>query len=208
MYLTDRPRPGPAVTPLTGPGGIPTRRVGSTVILLGLVSMLTDISSEAVAAVLPLYLTAVLGLSPLAFGFVDGLYQGVSALVRILGGWLADRAVGETLRFTDARGSHRSMTVVAHESGRLTCELAQTAYFMPGVVLYAADGTLTEVGAEPTSHTTRPRFSSQVSRLYAACMLPARQFRATSCSGRRFMIAEAPEAWSKVSIADAQASQT
>ena len=92
MYLTDRPRPGPAVTPLTGPGGIPTRRVGSTVILLGLVSMLTDISSEAVAAVLPLYLTAVLGLSPLAFGFVDGLYQGVSALVRILGGWLADRA--------------------------------------------------------------------------------------------------------------------
>jgi MFS family permease len=66
--------------------------VGTTVILLGLVSMLTDISSEAVAAVLPLYLTAVLGLSPLAFGFVDGLYQGVSALVRILGGWLADRA--------------------------------------------------------------------------------------------------------------------
>ena len=66
--------------------------MGSTVILLGLVSMLTDISSEAVAAVLPLYLTAVLGLSPLAFGFVDGLYQGVSALVRILGGWLADRA--------------------------------------------------------------------------------------------------------------------
>lgn len=92
MYLTDRPRPGPAVTSVTGPGGIPTRRVGSTVILLGLVSMLTDISSEAVAAVLPLYLTAVLGLSPLAFGFVDGLYQGVSALVRILGGWLADRA--------------------------------------------------------------------------------------------------------------------
>ena len=41
---------------------------------------------------LPIYLTAVLGLSPLAYGFIDGLYQGVSALVRILGGWLADRA--------------------------------------------------------------------------------------------------------------------
>jgi MFS family permease len=66
--------------------------VGSTVILLGLVSLLTDISSEAVSAVLPLYLTAVLGLSPLAFGFIDGLYHGVSALVRILGGWLSDRA--------------------------------------------------------------------------------------------------------------------
>ena len=31
------------------------------------------------------------GLSPLAYGFIDGIYQGVSALVRILGGWLADR---------------------------------------------------------------------------------------------------------------------
>jgi MFS family permease len=67
-------------------------RVGSTVVLLGLVSLFTDISSESLSAVLPLYLTAVLGLSPLAYGFVDGLYQGVSALVRILGGWLADRA--------------------------------------------------------------------------------------------------------------------
>ena len=68
------------------------RGVGGTVVLLGLVSLLTDISSESVSAVLPLYLTAVLGLSPLAYGFVDGLYQGVSALVRILGGWLSDRA--------------------------------------------------------------------------------------------------------------------
>ena len=68
------------------------RGVGSTVVLLGLVSLMTDVSSESVSAVLPLYLTAVLGLSPLAYGFVDGLYQGVSALVRILGGWLSDRA--------------------------------------------------------------------------------------------------------------------
>jgi pyruvate kinase len=63
--------------------------------------------------------------------------------------WLAGRTVGETLRFTDARDSHRSMTVVDHESGRLTCEMAKTAYFMPGVVFYAADGALTEVGALP-----------------------------------------------------------
>ena len=48
-------------------------------------------SSEATAAVLPLYLTAVLGLTPLAFGFVDGLYQGATTLMRFLGGWLADR---------------------------------------------------------------------------------------------------------------------
>jgi MFS family permease len=60
-------------------------------VLLGVVSLLTDVSSESVSAVLPLYLTAVVGLTPLAYGFIDGLYQGVSALVRILGGWYSDR---------------------------------------------------------------------------------------------------------------------
>jgi MFS family permease len=48
------------------------------------------VSSESVAAILPLYLTAVVGLTPVAYGFIDGLYQGVSALVRLGGGWLAD----------------------------------------------------------------------------------------------------------------------
>ncbi|MGA7147686.1 MAG: MFS transporter [Microbacterium sp.] len=58
---------------------------------LGIVSLLTDISSESVAAILPLYITGVLGLSTIAFGFLDGLYQGVSALVRIGGGYTSDR---------------------------------------------------------------------------------------------------------------------
>ncbi|MPQ99427.1 MFS transporter [Modestobacter sp. I12A-02628] len=44
-----------------------------------------------VTAVLPLYLTMALGLSPLAFGVLDGLYQGVTVLVRLLGGYVADR---------------------------------------------------------------------------------------------------------------------
>ena len=56
----------------------------------GVVSLLTDVSSESVAAVLPLYITAVLGMGPLAYGFIDGIYQGVSAAVRILGGWWSD----------------------------------------------------------------------------------------------------------------------
>jgi len=66
-------------------------RVSSVVITLGIVSLLTDISSESVAAVLPLYLTTALGLTTIAYGFVDGLMQGASALVRIAGGWAADR---------------------------------------------------------------------------------------------------------------------
>lgn len=70
---------------------VATTRVTSVVIALGIVSMLTDISSESVSAILPLYITGVLGLSTIAYGFIDGLYQGISAVVRIAGGWAADR---------------------------------------------------------------------------------------------------------------------
>lgn len=88
LSLSDRPKTDPRAD--TGTSRT-RRRVPAVVVTLGLVSMLTDISSESVAAILPLYLTTGLGLSVVAFGFVDGLYQGVSALVRIGGGYAADR---------------------------------------------------------------------------------------------------------------------
>jgi MFS family permease len=66
-------------------------RIGRNVLLLGTVSFLTDISSEMVATVLPLYLIYTLGLSPLQFGVIDGVYLGATALVRLAGGVVADR---------------------------------------------------------------------------------------------------------------------
>src|SRR3954452_335294 len=65
-------------------------RVSRTVLLLGICSLLTDISSEMVATVLPLYLVTTLGFTPLQFGIVNGLYQGAAALVRFAGGYLGD----------------------------------------------------------------------------------------------------------------------
>ncbi len=69
-----------------------TAKVSSVVIALGIVSLLTDISSESVTAILPLYITGVIGLSTVAYGVIDGVYQGVSAFVRIAGGWAADKS--------------------------------------------------------------------------------------------------------------------
>jgi hypothetical protein len=66
-------------------------RVGPTVVLLGLTSLFTDISTEMINSILPLYLTSQLGFSPLHFGIFDGLYHGITALVRIGSGLLADR---------------------------------------------------------------------------------------------------------------------
>ncbi|AHH97059.1 MFS transporter [Kutzneria viridogrisea] len=75
-------------SPVSGRGG---GQVARTVFALGLVSLITDVSSEMVSSVLPLYLVLGLGLSPWQFGFLDGVYSGVTALVRVLGGHLADR---------------------------------------------------------------------------------------------------------------------
>ncbi|MEU7725719.1 MFS transporter [Streptomyces sp. NPDC040724] len=69
----------------------PLRAVPGTVFALGLVSLVTDVSAEMVTAVLPLYLMAGLGMSPLAFGALDGLHQGATALLRLAGGRIADR---------------------------------------------------------------------------------------------------------------------
>jgi MFS family permease len=87
VYISLRSAPATATSQIA-----PVRhRVATTVIVLGIVSMVTDISTESVNAVLPNYLIIIVGLSPQAFGVVNGLYNGVSAVVRLLGGWTADR---------------------------------------------------------------------------------------------------------------------
>lgn len=91
MYVTLRDRPARAPLGPAARASASRGRVPSVVVTLGVVSLLTDVSSEAVAAVLPIYLTAALGLSTIAYGIVDGLLQGMSALVRVGGGWAADR---------------------------------------------------------------------------------------------------------------------
>jgi MFS family permease len=67
-------------------------RVSRTVVLLGLCSLFTDISSEMVSTVLPLYLVFFLKFTPFQFGMLDGLYQGGAALIRLVGGVAADRS--------------------------------------------------------------------------------------------------------------------
>ncbi len=78
-------------------------RVARNVVILGVTSLLTDISSEMVTTVLPLYIVFALGASPFVFGIVDALNQGASALVRVAGGFWADRS-----------GRHKSVAVAGY----------------------------------------------------------------------------------------------
>jgi MFS family permease len=82
-----------------------TPRVPRNVKILGLVSLLTDASSEAVYPVLPLFLANVLHAPVSAIGLIESIAEATGSLMRIFSGWLSDRigkrkalvAVGYTL---------------------------------------------------------------------------------------------------------------
>ncbi|MGX1672945.1 MFS transporter [Streptomyces sp. NPDC055400] len=119
----------PAARPPAGRRGT---AIAPTVLALGSVSLITDVSSEMVTAVLPLYLVAGLGLSPLGFGLLDGVYNGFSALVRLVGGHFADRGGGR----------HKTVALFGYGLSALCKPLLLLAATLPtiGMVL-AADRT-------------------------------------------------------------------
>jgi MFS family permease len=61
------------------------------IILLGLTSLLTDISSEMVYPLLPFFLTATLGASPAILGLVEGIAESTASLLKVFSGYLSDR---------------------------------------------------------------------------------------------------------------------
>lgn len=62
------------------------------IVLLGVVSLLTDVSSEMIYPLIPIYLTAVLGASPAALGFIEGVAESLASLLKVYSGRLADKA--------------------------------------------------------------------------------------------------------------------
>lgn len=66
-------------------------RLPRTVVLLGWVSLLTDISSEMLYPLVPIFLTAVLGAPMAALGLIEGLAEGTANVLKIFSGWWSDR---------------------------------------------------------------------------------------------------------------------
>ncbi|MDE2361990.1 MAG: MFS transporter [Hyphomicrobiales bacterium] len=57
---------------------------------LGFTSLLMDVSSEAIHALLPLYLTGVLGLSTATLGLIEGAAEGLTQATKIFSGAFSD----------------------------------------------------------------------------------------------------------------------
>ena len=63
----------------------------SNVVLLGLVSLFTDISTQMIYPIIPLYLSMVLGAGPAIIGIMEGIAESVASVVRLFSGVMADR---------------------------------------------------------------------------------------------------------------------
>lgn len=66
-------------------------RLPKTIWALGFVSLLMDISSEMIHALLPVFLVATLHAGTEMVGLVEGVGEGTASVTKIFSGWLSDR---------------------------------------------------------------------------------------------------------------------
>ncbi len=88
----------PGAEGLVGGGEKPTR-LPRAIWALGLTSLLMDTSSELVHALLPMFLTGVLGASVAMVGLLEGLAEATAQVTKFFSGWLSDR-LGHRKRLT------------------------------------------------------------------------------------------------------------
>lgn len=61
------------------------------IFFLGLVSLFTDVSSEMIYPLLPIFLTSVLGVGTTFVGLVEGVAEATASLFKLFSGWTSDR---------------------------------------------------------------------------------------------------------------------
>ncbi len=59
--------------------------------MMGWTSFFTDVSSEMIFPILPLFLTAVLNANMAIIGLIEGIAESISTILKVLSGWLADK---------------------------------------------------------------------------------------------------------------------
>ncbi|WP_136523395.1 MFS transporter [Geomonas ferrireducens] len=65
--------------------------ITGNVLILGLVSFFTDVSSEMIYPLLPLFLTGVLGAGPVFLGAIEGVAESTASFLKLISGIVSDR---------------------------------------------------------------------------------------------------------------------
>ncbi|MGJ4946154.1 MFS transporter [Bradyrhizobium sp. HKCCYLS1011] len=67
------------------------RDIPTTVLTLGMVSLLMDISSELIHGLLPVFLATAMGASTVIIGLIEGVAEATAAITKVFSGVLSDR---------------------------------------------------------------------------------------------------------------------
>lgn len=65
--------------------------LNSVIFVLGMVSLLTDLSSQMIVPILPLYLTSILHVQVGTVGIIEGIAESTASILKFFSGWLTDR---------------------------------------------------------------------------------------------------------------------
>ncbi len=76
------------------------------IVLLGLVSFFSDISSEMVYPLIPLYLTGAFGATPALVGIIEGIAESLASLLKVFSGY-----------FTDKRNNKKTVAFFGYSTG-------------------------------------------------------------------------------------------
>ncbi len=100
----------------------PSKQIPASVVALGIVSLLMDISSELIHSLLPVFLVTSLGASAFLVGLIEGLAEATALFVKIFSGALSDYW-----------GKRKPLTVLGYGLGAISkpfFALAPTAGFV------------------------------------------------------------------------------
>ena len=117
---------------MTTPPASTLRQIPAGIWVLGLVSMLMDISSEMVHSLLPMFMVTTLGTSVLVVGLIEGLAEATALVVRVFSGALSDYL-----------GKRKGLAVLGYAMGALSKPLFALA---PGIGLIVTARLIDRVG--------------------------------------------------------------
>jgi MFS family permease len=108
----------------TSPPAETRERLPRNLIAVSLTSFFTDISSEMIVHLLPLFLTNVLGAATSVVGLIEGVAESTASLTRLFSGWLSDRL-----------GKRKGLTVLGYSLSAVSKPFFLLANTWPVVLL-------------------------------------------------------------------------
>ncbi len=100
------------------------RGIRRNVLVLGVTSFLTDLSSEIIYPLVPLFLTSVLGAPYAVVGLIEGVAESTASLLKVASGWLSDR-----------RPRRRPLVIGGYSVSAVAKPLMALAFVWPMVLL-------------------------------------------------------------------------